>query len=148
MVLAPEFFPDKARAKATLDFAWSVLAGPRGVKTLDPKDSQFRAQYVNHEDTNDYFSSRGFNYHQGPEWLWPMAFMLRARLAMTADLAAEKRAVSAFVKRLEGEIEKSPWQGLPELDNAGGVFCPESCPTQAWTMACMLEVLDDLANLE
>ena len=40
---------------------------------------------MNHEDTSDYFSSRGFNYHQGPEWLWPMAFMLRARLATAAD---------------------------------------------------------------
>ncbi len=144
MVLAPELFPNKQRAKAALDYAWSVLTGPFGVKTLDPKDSQYRPQYVNHEDTSDYFSSRGFNYHQGPEWLWPMAFMLRARLAMAPDRAAEKQAVRVFMRRYSEAIGRSPWQGLPELENAGGAFCPESCPTQAWTMACLLEVVDEL----
>jgi glycogen debranching enzyme len=144
MVVAPELFPSKPRAKAALDLAWTLLAGPNGVKTLDPKDSQFRPQYVNHEDTEDYFSSRGFNYHQGPEWLWPMAFMLRARLAMATDLPAEKTAVRSFVRRYSDAIARSPWQGLAELEHAGGAFCAEGCPTQAWTMACLLEVVDEL----
>ena len=34
--------------------------------------------------------------------------------------------------------------GLPELTNANGIFCGGSCPTQAWSAATMIELLNDL----
>jgi glycogen debranching enzyme len=64
MTVAPELFADKGRARDALQFGWNILAGELGAKTLDPKDSQYRGAYVNHLETTDYFSSRGFNYHQ------------------------------------------------------------------------------------
>lgn len=37
-------------------------------------------------------------------------------------------------------LQKSDWKGLPELTNKDATFCPFSCPTQAWSMASILEV--------
>ena len=45
-------------------------------------------------------------------------------------------------------LRESPWNGLPELTNKGGVECTDSCPVQAWSMSCLLDVLYDLALLK
>lgn len=44
-------------------------------------------------------------------------------------------------------LRESPWNGLPELTNSGGVECADSCPVQAWSMSCLLDILYDLAQL-
>lgn len=39
-------------------------------------------------------------------------------------------------------IENDRWAGLPELTNANGGFCSDSCNTQAWSASTLLDFLD------
>uniref|UniRef100_A0A672SGB7 Amylo-alpha-1, 6-glucosidase, 4-alpha-glucanotransferase n=1 Tax=Sinocyclocheilus grahami TaxID=75366 RepID=A0A672SGB7_SINGR len=105
--------------------------------------------YDNALDNDNYNCAKGFNYHQGPEWLWPVGYFLRAKLYFAKKMGQEKYNKSVYLvknvlSRLYTHLERSPWKGLPELTNENGQYCPFSCETQAWSIATVLEALYDL----
>ena len=139
MTVAPQLFtPSKAFDALTL--ADSVLRGPTGMATLDPADLQYRPYYNNSEDSTDFTTSKGRNYHQGPEWLWPTGFFLRALLKfdLMRRRTSEERteAFQQVTRRLAGckkAIHDSPWAGLAELTNKNGEYCADSVSTTLLT---------------
>lgn len=134
MSVAPDLFtPD--RALRALSMADKVLRGPTGMATLDPADLNYRPYYVNSEDSDDFATAKGRNYHQGPEWLWPTGFFLRALLRFDlkrrGDGGDGQERVEAFqqvTRRLAGckGMIKGEWAGLAELTQKDGEFCPDS----------------------
>uniref|UniRef100_A0A671PH13 Glycogen debranching enzyme n=1 Tax=Sinocyclocheilus anshuiensis TaxID=1608454 RepID=A0A671PH13_9TELE len=148
MVVAPELFTVQ-RAWKALEIVEKKLLGPLGMKTLDPDDLVYCGVYDNALDNDNYNYAKGFNYHQGPEWLWPVGYFLRAKLYFAKKMGQEKYNESVYLvknvlSRLYTHLERSPWKGLPELTNENGQYCPFSCETQAWSIATVLETLYDL----
>lgn len=135
MVFCPDLFNPQHAIKA-LELAAKHLAGPLGMRTLDPADPNYRPVYSQAE-TADYWTSKGFSYHQGPEWVWCYGHYLLAHLHFDPD-AVSMDLVKAHMRHLSS----SPYLGLPELTNADGVACPESCQSQAWSMATLLEAVE------
>ena len=132
MAVAPGLFtPEKALAALAL--ADSAILGPVGIVTLDPSDLNYRPYYNNSEDSTDFATSKGRNYHQGPEWVWQRGYFLRAFLYF--DLLRRKtpeertEAFQQVTRRLEGckqALRDSPWKGLTELTNKNGEICADS----------------------
>ncbi|KAL8698780.1 MAG: hypothetical protein Q9201_006385 [Fulgogasparrea decipioides] len=149
MTVAPWLFtPEKALG--ALEVADKYLRGPTGMATLDPSDLKYRPYYINSEDSTDFTTSKGRNYHQGPEWIWPIGFFLRALLKFDllrkTTKAERTEAFQQVTRRLEGckiAIRESPWAGLAELTQKNGEFCGDSSPTQAWSAGCLLELFYD-----
>jgi glycogen debranching enzyme len=75
LATSPDLFSYE-HARGCLDLVQNTLMehGCMGIKTLDPQDKQYKGDYVNSDD------SRGWNYHQGPEWLWPVGYFLKAKM--------------------------------------------------------------------
>lgn len=112
-----------------------------GIKTLDPSDKNYRGDYVNSDD------SQGWNYHQGPEWLWPVGNFLKAKINFNSKLNKEglKEEIMRFLLPHQKHIiEDSRWEGLPELTNSHGKECQDSCPTQAWSIATILDAVREV----
>ncbi|XP_025406439.1 glycogen debranching enzyme isoform X4 [Sipha flava] len=147
MVVAPELFsPDNARI--ALQTVSDVLLGPLGMKTLDPCDWAYDGFYNNDNDTTDSKVANGFNYHQGPEWLWPVGFFLRAKLIFSSNKKETSSEIQGILSKHYEHIKTSIWRGLPELTNKDGAFCAGSCPTQAWSVASILELHHEKCIIE
>lgn len=63
-------------------------------------------------------------------------------------LEETKEFVKSHLADLERATEKTYWKGLPELTNKDGEDCTDSCPVQAWSAACTLDVLYDLKHVQ
>ncbi|KAK7534404.1 hypothetical protein IWX49DRAFT_602675 [Phyllosticta citricarpa] len=149
MSVAPDLFdPDKALY--AIYMADKILRGPTGMATLDPSDLNYRPYYINSDDSTDFHTAKGRNYHQGPEWLWPTGFFLRAflRFDLMRRKTPEERieTYQQVTRRLHGcmeAIDQSPWAGLTELTNKDGAFCADSSPTQSWSASCLIDLYQD-----
>ncbi|PWY86908.1 glycogen debranching enzyme [Aspergillus heteromorphus CBS 117.55] len=152
MTVSPGLFT-ASKALAALALADEVLAGPVGMATLDPSDLNYRPDYNNSEDSTDFATSKGRNYHQGPEWVWQRGYFLRAflhfDLARRTTPAERTEAYQQVTRRLEGckrALRESPWKGLTELTNKSGAYCADSSPTQAWSAGCLLDLYYDASK--
>ncbi|KAI0731152.1 glycoside hydrolase family 13 protein [Earliella scabrosa] len=153
MTVAPELF-NPEHALGALKIADKVLRGPLGMKTLDPADMQYRPYYDNANDGTDMAVAKGWNYHQGPEWGWPLGYFLRAYLYFDTKVGAGKKDPTETLHHLHQillkpreHIQKDPWAGIPELTNANGEYCRDSCNTQAWSASCLLDFLEEVHKM-
>ena len=144
MAVAPDLFVPE-HAWQALQIVKNKLLGPLGIATLDPDDWAYRGSYDNSNGSHDPAVAHGANYHQGPEWLWPVGFFLRAWLRFNPGPRKDvKNEMMQILSKHYVEIQTSGWKGLPELTNEKGKFCKDSNPTQAWSFATLLEVLNEL----
>jgi glycogen debranching enzyme len=153
MTVAPELF-DPKRALEALRLADDVIRGPLGMRTLDPSDLNYRPYYINSDDSDDFATSKGRNYHQGPEWVWCMGYFLRALHYFHLENSEEgvrNRAITDLYQILtvrlkyhRNWIRESPWAGLTELTNKDGDLCHDSSPSQAWSTGCLLDLYFDI----
>ncbi|KAI0305846.1 glycoside hydrolase family 13 protein [Multifurca ochricompacta] len=153
MTVAPELF-DPEHALGALKLADEVLRGPLGMRTLDPTDLQYHPDYNNSDDSNDPAVAKGRNYHQGPEWGWPLGYFLRAYLHFDSRYGAGQEDLSITLHHIYGilrapraYIRNDPWAGLPELTNKDGAVCHDSCATQAWSASTILDILEEIHDL-
>lgn len=119
----------------------------------DASDFNYCGYYDNSNRSTDMKVAHGFNYHQGPEWLWPIGYFLRAHLYYnSSDLGQENKETLRLVKnhlaKLSERLNATDWKSLPELTNRNGQECFFSCDAQAWSVATTLEVFYDLCQLD
>jgi len=146
MAVAPELF-SPLKAKRALQAVAERLVGPLGVCTLDPADPEYRGDYHNDDDSEDKSVAHGWNYHQGPEWVWPLGYFLKAWHRFGEGSEAERAAdIMRWLLPHRTMLERSPWRSLPELTNSRGSECHHSCPAQAWSLACLLDALHAVAR--
>ncbi len=137
LAIVPKQFVKSDRAQQHLEVTRAKLLGPVGMKTLPEEDGDYRGYYDNGNQSADPALAHGYNYHNGPEWVWPLGFYISASLKFETETHVSVSRLLAHHTRL---MRRSPWKGLPELTNKDGAECGPSCPTQAWSMGTLIEV--------
>ena len=94
-----------------------------GIKTLDPSDKNYNGDYIGSDASN------GWNYHQGPEWVWPFGMFLKAKIAFMdyPDKAEATRDIMNLLLPHQKHMVENEWESLPELTNSHGKECKDSC---------------------
>lgn len=92
--------------------------GCLGIKTLDPNDYNYKG------DLNDQ------NHHQGPEWIWPVGFFLKAKLIFSHYESKDQATEDIFTYLQPHKTHllsySNKYEGLPDLTNAHGNLCPDA----------------------
>ena len=150
MTVAPELF-DKEHAIKCIEVAEKhlVVKDCVGIRTLDDQDKNYNGHYVLSDDSNNYRTAHGFNYHNGPEWVFPFGYYLHSKILFN-NYKDKKELIDTICKKVlpcEKYIEEDDWCGLPELTNKDGALCPGSCNTQAWSIGTVLDAVDNLCIL-
>ena len=94
--------PSKENAKAALEVALEKLQSGLGMRTLSPDDPDYRPNYLS-DDCDDPAIAKGANYHQGPSWMWPLGYFLRAAL----NFGLDKTTIISLISRQEDFLRKS-----------------------------------------
>lgn len=119
MAVAPELFTSKY-ARIALERISRYLIVPNqslGIKTLSRSDFAYKGNYDNSDDTH------GWNYHNGPEWVWPMGYYLIARKIF---FDKSQQNIMKYLIPHQKQFFRSPWMSLPELTNEAGSYCADS----------------------
>lgn len=147
MAVAPDLFDRSHAATALRNIERALLpaigSGQLGIRTLNEEDPHYRQRYDNDDDSNNYSTAHGFSYHNGPEWLWPIGYFLRAAHQFGTHTKPE---IMRILGPHRDYLSTSLWFSLPELTNAYGEENKFSCPAQAWSIGCIIDILYDLVR--
>jgi len=132
-VLTPE------RWKPVLDIVHRELLTPVGLRSLSPRDKDYKPQYDGDLWTRDAA------YHQGTVWAWLIGPFIDAwHRAWPEDLDSLRTFLSGFEHHLSEEGAGT----ISEIFDAEPPFRPRGCIAQAWSVAEILRcsLLIDTAN--
>jgi len=122
-----------ARREAVLEKVTQELLTPLGLRTLSPRDPDYRGKYWGD------MRERDSAYHNGCVWPYLMGAYIDARLNVKGDGAACLKLLAPFARQMETYGVGS----LPEILE-GGTLRPDGCIAQAWSVAEILRVYTKL----
>ena len=86
--------------------------------------------------------NRDAAYHQGTVWGWLIGPFVSAHLRVYQDPAQARSFLAPFFHHLS----EAGLGSLSEIFDGDPPFTPEGCFAQAWSVAEVLRVLDEIAN--
>jgi predicted glycogen debranching enzyme len=135
MVIAAslEFSPlSRPQRAAVVDLARAELLTPRGLRTLSPRDPNYRGRYE-----GDVLS-RDAAYHQGTVWPWLVGPYAEAHLRAHGRGLASKRHVREILEGFAPHLEEGVLGQVAEVFDGDPPYRPGGAWAQAWSVAELL----------
>ncbi len=128
----------KEKQNAVLDIVKNELLTPRGLRSLSPKNENYKGVYQGNQEERDLI------YHQGTVWPWLLEHFCRAYL----DLYG-KSGLSFVKKILNGFEEEMPEHGIgtvSEIYDGDPPHLPRGAISQAWSVGAILQINKMIVN--
>jgi predicted glycogen debranching enzyme len=125
---------EKDRMKRILDVATGELLTPRGLRTLSPKNPNYKGSYAGDQDTRDSA------YHQGTVWPWLMGPYCEAYLKVYGSRGVSR--IRELVNGFEDVMSEHGISTISEVYDGDPPHLPGGTISQAWSVAEILRVMD------
>jgi glycogen debranching enzyme len=119
-------------SKSILDVVQNELLTPKGLRTLSPKNINYKGIYEGSQEQRDEA------YHQGTVWPWLLEPYTRVYLNLH-----KQSGISHIKKILEGFEEEMTIHGvgtISEIYNGDPPHHPKGAISQAWSVAALLQM--------
>jgi len=130
------------RQIGVVESARKDLLTPGGLRTLSPRDSQYRGIY----DTYLPMNEKDLAYHQGTAWPWligPFCDALASvRLCQGESTTSIRHEIARNIGPLVRFCVESPYRSLPEVFSGDPPYEPGGTTSQAWSVAEVLRTLE------
>ncbi len=107
--------------------AADVLLGPRGLRTLDPRDRAYLGRYAGNEHERDRA------YHQGTAWPWLLGNFVEAWLRGVGDEPTDRTYLRGVLDGLEPHLAEAGLLHMSEVFDGDAPHAPGGCFAQAWS---------------
>jgi predicted glycogen debranching enzyme len=136
-MLAPE------RAKQVVEVVERELLTPYGLRSLSPRDPQYRGRYE-----GDPLSRDGA-YHQGTVWAWLMGPFITAYLKVNGSSKEGREQAAEWLGAFSGHVREAGLGQVSEIFDGDGPHHPRGCMAQAWSVAELLRAAaEDIYGLK
>jgi predicted glycogen debranching enzyme len=120
---------EEAHWKPVLEVVRRELLTPRGLRSLSPKDREYKARYFGD------LRARDAAYHQGTVWAWLIGPFVDAWVRVhPEDRTGARRFLEGFV----AEMGEACIGSISEVFDAESPFTSRGCVAQAWSVAEVL----------
>ena len=116
------------QAAVVAECARSLLAS-YGLRSLALDNPDYRAHYL-----GDVWQRDG-SYHQGPVWAWLLGHYALAEYRVTGNAVAAQ----ARLEPIRDHLTDAGLGTVSEIFDGAPPHRPRGCPSQAWSVACVLE---------
>lgn len=120
---------DPAGQSAVLKQCEEALYCSFGLRSLAPSDPAYRPYY-----TGGVFDRDGA-YHQGPVWGWLLGHYALARYRVYGDAGAAQK----ILEPIQDHLKDAGLGTVSEIFDGAPPHIPRGAPSQAWSVACVLE---------
>ena len=132
---------DPEQEKSVLETVYRDLYTPCGLRTLSPKDPEYKGFY------GGEMVKRDMAYHQGTVWVFPMGAYYLAYLKVHGNTVEAARYVRQQLDALEPMLRQGCLGQLPEIYDGDFPSEGKGCFGQAWSVGEMLRVLEALDKI-
>jgi predicted glycogen debranching enzyme len=123
------------RAEKVVEVVERELLTPYGLRTLSPRDPQYKGRYEGDP------LQRDSAYHQGTVWPWLMGPYVTAFCKVRGDSHETRQQARELLKPLESQLREGCLGQIAEVYDGDDPQRPRGCFAQAWSVGEVLRVL-------
>jgi predicted glycogen debranching enzyme len=141
-VSLPHSMLSRERARQVVDVVRRELLTPVGLRSLSPRDPQYRARYE-----GDSFS-RDSAYHQGTVWAWLIGPFISAYLKVNEQGEASRQQAAEWLTAFASHLNEAGVGQVSEIFDGNAPHGPRGCVAQAWSVATLLQAAEEVFALK
>jgi predicted glycogen debranching enzyme len=122
------------KARGMVEVVERELLTPVGLRSLSPRDPQYRPTYEGGP------LSRDGAYHQGTVWPWLLGPFITAYLRVHAHWPEARERAAGWLRGFASHLEDAGLGQISEIFDAEPPHRPRGCVAQAWSVAELLRV--------